>query len=61
MNQTDCQEGPPDSAVLEYITIAGVFMTFIVNIFQVYSQKNHSLQCHQTGCCDFDIIISDSE
>lgn len=61
MNQTDCQEGPPGNAILEYITMAGVFLTFIVNIFQVYSQKNHKLQCRQTGCCAFDMIVSDSE
>ena len=62
MNTTqECQICPEISPLVEYITLAGVLLTFMLNAFEIYSQKNHELICKSDGCCTFDIIVSDSE
>lgn len=51
------------NSTIEYethIILAGVFLTFIVNIYQTYIQQKHTLQCKSDECCTFDFEYTDS-
>ena len=47
-----------------HIIMISTILTFVVDLYQIYSQKNHKIECGSTGChgcCNFDFAVTDSD
>lgn len=60
MNCTNVEEYESNN-IIELASLAGIFLTFLLNGYQIYSEHRHELKCQSRGCCKFDIAVSDSE
>ena len=60
-NSDKCVEENEPNNIIELVSLVGIFLTFLLNSYQIYSEHKHELRCQSHGCCKFDIVVSDSE